>query len=63
MKAFVLEYLRLGFSIYQAMDKHKVRVKEIMENNNEFSRNLILNELDICNLACKLAKKTYKLEA
>ncbi len=44
MKAFVLEHFRLGFSIYQAMDKHKVQVKEIMENNNELSRNLILNE-------------------
>ncbi len=60
---FVLEHLRLGFSIYQTMDKHKVQVKEIMENNNKLTTNLILNEEDICNLAGKLAKETYKLEA
>jgi len=45
------------------MDKHKVQVKEIMENNNKLTTNLILNEEDICNLAGKLAKETYKLEA
>jgi hypothetical protein len=44
------------------MDKHKVQVKEIMENNNKLTTNLILNEEDICNLAGKITKETYKLE-
>ncbi len=28
-KTFVLEHLRLGFSIYRMMNKHKCRVKKI----------------------------------
>lgn len=59
-RAFVLEHLRLGLSIYQVMNKHKCRVKEMMENYNELPRNLFLNGQDIINLARKLAKKTYK---
>jgi hypothetical protein len=38
--AFVLENLRLGFFIYQVMNKHKSQVKEIMENNKDLSRDL-----------------------
>jgi predicted transcriptional regulator len=56
----VLEHLKLGLSIYQVMNKHKCRVKEMMENNGELSRDLFLNEQDIRNLAGKLAKETYK---
>jgi hypothetical protein len=41
------------------MNKHKCRVKEMMENNDELSRDLFLNEQDICKLVGKLAKKTY----
>jgi hypothetical protein len=39
------------------MNKHKCRVKEMMENNDELSRDLFLNEQDICKLVGKLAKK------
>jgi len=59
-RAFVLEHFKLGLSIYQVMNKHKCRIKEMMENNGELLRNLLLNEQDIPNLARKLAKKTYK---
>jgi cupin superfamily acireductone dioxygenase involved in methionine salvage len=57
---FVLENLRLGLSIYQVMNKHKSQVKEIMENNKYLSKDLFICEQDICNLAGKLAKETYK---
>jgi hypothetical protein len=56
----VLEHLKLGLSIYQVMNKHKCRVKEMMENSNELSRYLFLSEQNIIHLARKLAKKTYK---
>ncbi len=59
-KAFMLEHLRLGHSVDQVMNKHKCRVKEMMENNGELSRDLFLSEQDIHNLAGKLAKKKYK---
>ncbi len=59
-RAFVLEHLRLGLSIYQVMNKHKCRVEEMMENSSELSIDLFLNEQNILNLARKLAKKTYK---
>ncbi len=59
-RAFALEHLRLGLSIYQVMNKHKCRVKEMMENSSELSRDLFLSEQDILNLARKLAKETYK---
>ncbi len=59
-RAFVLEHFILGLSIYQVMNKHKCRVKEMMENKGELSRDLFLSEQDICNLAGKPAKKTYK---
>jgi hypothetical protein len=35
-------------------------VKEMIERNDELSRNLFLNEQDICNMAWKLAKDMYK---
>jgi len=60
IRAFVLENLWLGLSIYQVMNKHKSQVKEIMENNKDLSRDLILCEEDIRNLVGNLAKETYK---
>jgi hypothetical protein len=42
------------------MNKHKAQVKDMMENKAELSRYLFLSEQDICNMASKLAKKTYK---
>jgi hypothetical protein len=42
------------------MNKHKSRVKEIMENNGDLSRDFFLCEQDIRNLIGKLTKKTYK---
>jgi hypothetical protein len=42
------------------MNKQKCRVKEMMENSNELSRDLFLNEQNILTLARKLAKETYK---
>jgi hypothetical protein len=59
-RAFVLENLRLGLSIYQVTNKHKSRVKEIMENNKDLSRDLFLCEQDIHNMVGKLAKGMYK---
>jgi hypothetical protein len=59
-RVFVLKHLRFELSIYQMMNKHKWKVKKMMENNGKLSRNLFLNEQDICNLARKLAKETYK---
>jgi hypothetical protein len=57
-----LEHLKLGLSIYQVMNKHKCRIKEMMENNGELSKDLFLSEQDIRNLARKLAKKDkYKV--
>ncbi len=50
----------MGLSIYQVMNKHKSRVKEIMENNGDLSRDFFLCEQDIRNLIGKLTKKTYK---
>jgi hypothetical protein len=41
------------------MNKHKVRVKDMMENKVELSQNLFLNEKDIRNMVGKLAKETY----
>jgi len=43
-RAFMLEHLKLGLSIYQVMNKHKCRVKEMIENNGELSRDLFLSE-------------------
>jgi hypothetical protein len=60
IKPFVLEHLRLGFSIYQMMNKQICRVKEMMGNNDELSIDLFFIEQNICNLANKLTKKTYK---
>jgi hypothetical protein len=37
-RPFVLENLHLGLFIYQVMNKHKYRMKEIMENNGNLSR-------------------------
>ncbi len=37
-RSFVLENLHLGLSIYQVMNKHKSRIQEIMENNENLSR-------------------------
>ncbi len=59
-RAFVLKHFKLGLSIYQVMNKHKCRVKEMMKNSSELSKDLFLSEQDILNLARKLAKKTYK---
>jgi hypothetical protein len=59
-RAFVLKHLRLGLFVYQVMNKHKCRVKEMMEKNGELSRDLFLSEQDICNLVRKLKKKMYK---
>jgi hypothetical protein len=41
------------------MNKHKVRVKDMMENKVELSQNLFLNEKDIRTMVGKLAKETY----
>ncbi len=46
----------MGLFIYQVMNKYKSRVKEIMENNGDLSRDLFLYEQDIRNLAKNLAK-------
>jgi hypothetical protein len=56
----VLENLHLDLFIYQIMNMHKSRVKENMENNGDLSRDFFLCEQDICNLAAKLIKETYK---
>lgn len=56
----MLKHLKLGLSIHQVMNKHKCRVKKMMEYNSELSRDLFLSEQDIHNLAGKLTKKTYK---
>lgn len=58
-QAFVLEHLWLGLSTYQMMNKHKVQVKDMMENKVELSQNQLLNEKDIRNMVDKLAKETY----
>jgi hypothetical protein len=42
------------------MNKHKVRVKEMIKRNGELSRDLFLNEQDIRNMVGKLTKETYK---
>ncbi len=60
IRAFVLEHLWLGLSIYQMMNKHKVQVKDMMENRVELSWDLFLSEQDICNMAGQLAKEMYK---
>jgi hypothetical protein len=44
IRAFVLEHLWLGLSMSQVMNKHKVRVKEMIKRNGELSRDLFLNE-------------------
>jgi len=59
-RAFLLKHLKLGLSIYQVMNKHKCRVKEMMKNSSELSKDLFLSEQDIFNLARKLVKKMYK---
>jgi predicted nucleic acid binding AN1-type Zn finger protein len=41
-------------------NKHKVQVKDMMENMVELSRDLFLNEQDICNMVGQLAKEMYK---
>jgi predicted transcriptional regulator len=46
--------------MYQVMNKHKARVKEMIERNGELSRDLFLSEQDIRNMEGKLAKETYK---
>jgi hypothetical protein len=55
-KSFVLENLHMGLSIYQVMNKHKSRIKEIMENNGNLSMDFFLCEQDIRNRVGKLAK-------
>jgi len=42
------------------MNKHKARVKDMMENRAKLSQNLFLSEKDIWNMVGKLAKETYK---
>lgn len=59
-KAFVLENLWLSLSTYQVMNKHKAQIKEIMENNRDLTRDLLLSKQDIWNLIRKFTKKTYK---
>jgi len=59
-RVFMLKHLRFELSIYLMMNNHKCKVKEMMENNGKLSRDLFLNEQDICNLARKLAQETYK---
>jgi hypothetical protein len=42
------------------MNKHKARVKEMIERIGELSRDLFLSEQNIHNMAGKLAKEMYK---
>ncbi len=56
----MLEHLQLGLSIYQIMNKHKARVKEMIKMNGELLRDLFFSEQYIHNMAVKLAKNTYK---
>jgi hypothetical protein len=42
------------------MNKHKAQIKEIMENNRDLTRDVLLSKQDIQNLVGKLAKETYK---
>jgi hypothetical protein len=39
------------------MNKHKARMKKMIERNGELSRDLFLSEQDICNMAGKLAEE------
>ncbi len=55
-----MENLQSGLSTYQVMNKHKAQIKEIMENNRDLTRDVLLSKQDIQNLVGKLAKETYK---
>ncbi len=46
--------------MYQVMNKNKSQIKEIMENNENLSKDFVLCEQDIRNMAGKLTKETYK---
>ncbi len=56
---FVMEQLRLGFTLFQIMTKHRQHVKIVMLGTCELNRNMFLIEQDVRVLFGKLAQKTY----
>jgi hypothetical protein len=59
IKDFVMEQLRLGFTLFQIMTKHRQHVKIVMLGTCELNRNMFLIEQDVRVLFGKLAQKTY----
>jgi hypothetical protein len=44
IKEFVMENLRLGFSIFQVMVKHRRNVQQVVESSGYLTRDTFLNE-------------------
>jgi hypothetical protein len=60
LKDFILEILQLGLFVSQVMAKHCKNVQHLVETNVYFTKDTFLCEQDICNIAGKLTKETYK---
>ncbi len=56
---FVMEQLRLGFIVFQIMEKHRQHVKNIMLRTYELNRDMFFVEQNVTVLFGKLAQKTY----
>jgi hypothetical protein len=59
IKDFVMEQLRLGFTVFQIMAKHRQHVNNIMLRTCELNRNMFLTKQDVKVLSRKLAQETY----
>jgi hypothetical protein len=59
IKAFVMEQLRLGLTMFQIMAKHRQHVKNIMLGTCELNKDMFLNKQDLGVLFGKLAQETY----
>jgi hypothetical protein len=56
-----MEQLRLGFTMFQIMVKHKQHVKNIMLGTCELNKDMFLIEQDVKVLSWKLVQETYQL--
>ena len=62
MKDFVHKLLCDHHSVPQIMAKHIQAVKDAIGNGKELHRDMFLHEVDVRNIATKLAKETYMLD-
>jgi hypothetical protein len=59
IKDFVMEQLRLGFTMSRIMAKHRHHVKNIMLRTCELNRDMFFTKQNVKVLSGKLTLKTY----